>query len=550
MKSLQTKILVLTLSLVLIVAAGISAVTIYDSRTVVEKDAQEILKFKCQDTAGRINNEIDGVRQSVETLYHYTLGEMEGSEDLKDEEKLDIFTKKIKKIMISTLENTDGALAAYIRFNPEYTISNTSGLFLGKKAGGFTEFEITDLSLYEEDDIEHVGWYYVPLKNKTATWMEPYYNKNIGYKMISYVIPIFLNGETIGVVGMDIDFSLLKGYVDGVSVYNSGFAFLAKSDGNILYHRDYPDGIKYEDIGSTLDVKMKSVEDVHYGDLVSYKKHGKKWKMIAEKLENGMSLVIVAPQKEISALPNTLQRHTFLSALLIILIIVIPITIRFSRSLTRPLKQLTEATNKVTEGDFEVTVETGAKDEVGTLAKSFECTIKELNRYISYMSHLAYVDTLTDTKNKAAYMKEAKEINRLMKNGERNFAVIVLDINNLKYVNDTYGHSQGDMIIMDAAKIMKLAFLEDKIFRIGGDEFAVIMELSDTDIEDVIAGFDRKLRLFNKKNKGKYPYGLQIARGYSVVKEEDEGIEDVFKRADEDMYKNKKDTKEEEVDFL
>lgn len=64
--------------------------------------------------------------------------------------------------------------------------------------------------MYDESDVEHVGWYYLPVQAKKAIWMSPYMNENINIYMISYVVPLFAeDGTSIGIVGMDIDFHRL-----------------------------------------------------------------------------------------------------------------------------------------------------------------------------------------------------------------------------------------------------------------------------------------------------------------------------------------------------
>ena len=63
------------------------------------------------------------------------------------------------------------------------------------------------MCIRDRDDTEHVGWYYIPVKNGKATWMDPYLNSNVNVYMISYVVPIMIDNEAIGVVGMDIDFN-------------------------------------------------------------------------------------------------------------------------------------------------------------------------------------------------------------------------------------------------------------------------------------------------------------------------------------------------------
>ena len=124
---------------------------------------------------------------------------------------MEAYTSQLKSVAVTAANNTEGALAVYVRFNPDFS-SPTSGLFWSRttRNGSFQELVPTDFSTYSPSDTEHVGWYYIPVNNGTATWMEPYYNQNIGVEMVSYVIPIYRDNETVGVVGMDIDFSIIE----------------------------------------------------------------------------------------------------------------------------------------------------------------------------------------------------------------------------------------------------------------------------------------------------------------------------------------------------
>jgi len=78
----------------------------------------------------------------------------------------------------------------------------------------FKSLTPTDFSSYDKDDLEHVGWYYIPVNNGKPTWMEPYLNSNINVYMISYVVPIVIDNVKVGIVGMDIDFKEMKINVD------------------------------------------------------------------------------------------------------------------------------------------------------------------------------------------------------------------------------------------------------------------------------------------------------------------------------------------------
>ena len=116
------------------------------------------------------------------------------------------------------------------------------------------------------------------------------------------------------------------------------------------------------------------------------------------------------------------------------------------------------------------------------------------------------------------------------------FSVGVFDLNNLKKTNDKYGHEVGDELIRDAAKLICTTFTHSPVYRIGGDEFAVILIGADFfDREKIFAKF-QKIISHNKKN-GR----VVVASGYAdFVFPNDKCVGDVFEHADIQMYENKK----------
>ena len=92
-------------------------------------------------------------------------------------------------------EHTDGAICVYVRYNPDFT-EPTSGIFLTRNSTDeeFTSSVPTDFTMYDKTDVEHVGWYYVPVENGAPLWMDPYLNGNVNVYMISYVVPLYVDG--------------------------------------------------------------------------------------------------------------------------------------------------------------------------------------------------------------------------------------------------------------------------------------------------------------------------------------------------------------------
>ncbi|MDO4273204.1 MAG: diguanylate cyclase [Eubacteriales bacterium] len=546
MKSIQTKFLILILGCVILCSAVIGSAGILCAKRVVDMDSAQIMNLMCEKRAGQLDALFYRIEQSVGTLSVYAQEQLESVEKLKsDPLYIDEYTEKLESVAVNAANNTEGALAVYIRFNPDFT-PPTSGIFWSKtdSSGTFQKLTPTDFSSYSPTDLEHVGWYYVPVKNGKATWMSPYTNQNINEQMVSYVIPLYKDNVTVGVVGMDINFAVVENLVADIQIYRNGYGFLTDETGMVMYHRDLDLGTQMGRLDSSLVPAANELENETSGsNLFTYQWNGQEKKMAFRTLRNGMRLSITAPVKEIDQSKNDLIRLIII-AVAIISILSVVLTVIFTRRLIRPLKELNDAAKKIADGDLSISFTHKAKDEVGTLAESFQKTVSHLQQYIDYINGLAYRDSLTGAKNKTAYQEAEKQMDEKIRLGRPEFAVAVFDINNLKIVNDNYGHDFGDMLIIDASRLICRTFRHSPVYRIGGDEFVVILEDDDFEKYSVLLEeFQKNIEDHNKN--ARVDNSLSIARGIAVYSSDTDLVfANVFKRADSAMYQNKAAMKE------
>lgn len=146
----------------------------------------------------------------------------------------------------------------------------------------------------------------------------------------------------------------------------------------------------------------------------------------------------------------------------------------------------------------------------------------------------ASVDALTGVKNKHAYLDAEDRLNlQIAERLAPEFAITILDVNDLKKVNDTGGHQAGDQYLRDACRIVCTIFKHSPVFRIGGDEFAVISQGSDYD------NIDALIDTVSARNaEALRAGGIVIACGMAKY-EGDANVAPVFERADQRMYENK-----------
>lgn len=154
--------------------------------------------------------------------------------------------------------------------------------------------------------------------------------------------------------------------------------------------------------------------------------------------------------------------------------------------------------------------------------------------HMSLQNELAYLDPLTKIYNR-------NYLNHIMSEMEgRKISAcgIMVDIDNFKIINDTYGHSVGDEALVDAAMILKTASPErSTVVRFAGDEFIIIMRgASEKDAEETIADIRRASESFNAS--GKAPYTISFSIGSSLYTP-DISADKFFNQIDEAMYKEK-----------
>ena len=159
---------------------------------------------------------------------------------------------------------------------------------------------------------------------------------------------------------------------------------------------------------------------------------------------------------------------------------------------------------------------------------------KEYGKQIEKAQSQARIDALTGVKNRYAYRDAEERIDsRIEEHQQEPFSVTVLDLNDLKKINDSAGHQAGDQSLREACRTICRIFSHSPVFRVGGDEFVVISQGHDYEnIEDLIS----KVNEHNKE--ASLTGGVVIACGMARY-ENDESVAAVFKRADRNMYENK-----------
>ena len=168
--------------------------------------------------------------------------------------------------------------------------------------------------------------------------------------------------------------------------------------------------------------------------------------------------------------------------------------------------------------------------------------INREKREREHLSDVAFTDALTGLSNKAAYDDNTRPLDEAIASGESpEFAVLMVDLNFLKKVNDTCGHECGNVYLNNCAKMVSRIYGAENSYRFGGDEYVVVLSGKDAaKAETLTAGFKQEIERLKNDPELKPWEKVSAAIGIAnFLPGQDKTVEEVFKRSDKAMYEDK-----------
>lgn len=392
---IKFKIAALVLACTVVSALVVSILSFTYSNKIINDDGDEIINDACEMAANELDAYFMRIEQSVDTLADYILNNLEDFGAFKSsDEVVDEFSAAVAPSLLSAAEHTEGAISVYIRYSPDVAYP-TSGVFYMRNglSAPYALVENTDFSIYDKTDLNHVGWYYIPVNNGKPTWMSPYLNENVGVYMISYVIPLFIGGENLGIIGMDVDFSLIEDISDVDMIYKSAAAFVLGEGNQILHHKEIEYGTLLADLdskGGTGEIGAAVSSGTVPSGTVDMSYGGQKYVTTFRPLRNGMSLMLAVTSDEMHAQGTELRRTIIITSIVVVILAGV-IAIVIVSGITGPIASLDRTVKKISDGDLTARIEVRSHDEVGTLAENFSHTVERLHDYVEYISEISSV---------------------------------------------------------------------------------------------------------------------------------------------------------------
>lgn len=560
MHSIQTKTTILNVVAITIAIATATVISAFSIAEQGHESSEKLLALSCETGKNNLNYYFESSKQSIDIISTLIENDLKTTDDADFVNHIDRSYNLFSEAVNHTADNDpkNRVLTFYYRIDPvisdNYADKKAEGYFYERytnpDADAYSSFPVTDL--HERTDGTDWFFEFKPSATedyfKEAAWLPPYFTANLGAYVVSYNAPIYKNETFYGVIGIEIGYATLGAQVKDILVHKTGRAYIVDDENGVLIYHPSTDLIESsinerpaipEALVKSLQAGKNDPENAKHH--VEYTYGGVKKHAYWMALSNGMSIVVAVPLSEVNSTWINVVLEIIVAALIIITIFVV-VTILYSRHFTKPLRELTEVAEEINEGHYEAKLDYHGDDEIGLLSTTVNKLVDHLGGYINDLNSLAYSDALTSVRNKSSYDIFIRELqNRIdSKNDNPEFAIAWFDCDDLKDINDNFGHDKGDVYLKNSCHLICRVFQRSPVFRVGGDEFAAILQG-----EDYIRRESLKRQFIEKSAEicafAKEPWEqIRVAVGIAVYNSEiDKNVEDVMIRADHLMYENK-----------
>lgn len=399
-------------------------------------------------------------------------------------------------------------------------------------------------------------WYKAGQAAQSQTWTSIY----IDYRTTDLVATrarrvLDAEGALAGVVATDMSLRALNDFVRRLRLTDHGLAFIVERDGNLIASSRSPNVSRpaggqaarinaadssdpveravYAEVRRTLEASPSKTGSFSFSgpggqtDQVAFAR-------ITDSAGLEWIVVVAVPRSDfMGGITTNVLRTALIGTAASIVAMLLGLSVL--RWIGDDLGRLARAARAIGDGDLEVPVAINRRDELGELAECFR-----------QMQHKLRTDGLTGLINRDAIVQRIDERIRRYRLGSdtRMFAVLFIDVDNFKLVNDTQGHEAGDKVLVEIGRRLQAATRSgDLVARYAGDEFVVLLgAVESTDAaRQVRTTIEQLLRdpLHDLQTAGARRVAVSGSVGLALFEGHDFSAEDVIRRADADMYDRK-----------
>ena len=489
--SLRFKFTAISVAVILATILSVIGVSYSSVQKESERRSVENMRLVGEETANELDGYFGSIEQavnmaanlamdsldSVKLVEYGAAGHKAGQHTAEQSALLDDYLTEhceiIRQHFGSMASHTNGVITYYYCINPQISTAEHSFFYSRVGKAGFVEQEPLDARTLDPADTEHTVWYYTPIERGRPSWIGPYTAHFLNEMSVcSYVVPIYGSGALIGVLGMGVSMDTMIEQVEQIRLYRTGFASLCDEDGRIIWHPSMEPGTVPELSDVSVERELLHREDSG-NTLIRYVSGGEKRQMSFSTLRNGMKLVLTAPVKEINSNWLRLIRMV-LYVTAVAVVVYVFVLMHFAGLLTRPLRRLTAASQKLADGDYDVELGPGSRDEVGELTEAFGRMRDRIRQYIDDLNHRIYTDALTDLPNMRSFFTSCLTERQKLLDAELTPAMLYFDLVGMKFYNRQFGFEEGDKLLCEIGAVLLRHFGDRSVCRLSDDHFAAI----------------------------------------------------------------------------
>lgn len=355
-KKVDTKIIAAIIITCMFVIMIQGSLIYFNMNTILDKDLEALVESTAQEKTNLIEQKIGRAVGISDDISSIVVGVVDPEQlNTKGEEYENILDPIIKKII---LDNIEQVMGAYLILNPENT-DRTYGVYYEdvENNGQLQAKELYDISLFREKHAR-VTWYYDCIDKKDGVWYEPYYSNHNQIEMISFTKPIYKDDVYVGLLSIDLNFQVIKDFVNEIELINSGYVFIVNEADHFVVHKTFTVEDNLEQVEGGEYARLKTEIDQNSSATGEYEIDGKEKHLSFAKLSNGWTVCSVIGDESLKSSNLMIIKIMSGSALLAVVLSILLAKV-LCRNIGRSITYVTKALNQL--ADLNLTIE--AKEE-------------------------------------------------------------------------------------------------------------------------------------------------------------------------------------------
>lgn len=409
----------------------------------------------------------------------------------------------------------------------------------------------TDHEAYP-NDVRALPWFLAGRRNVRLTWTAPYLSLLEHELVVARVRSISRpKSQSDAVIGSEIPLKALDDFTRQLHISPSGLAFVVEPNGAMIastdqesvtgeiyrrYAQDYPvQTIRevFQAVSRKYDLAQLQPDSPQQ---MAMNLHGQRYNVFVRSLQVGDGLRwVVVTAAPLSDFSSELSFYLLIGGgILLILGGSLLLSSRIANWITFDIRRLSNAVRLLGEGGTSIDFQVNRQDEIGQLSKALQQMHSDLN-----------TDPLTGLCSRSGLLRQLEQAVRRQRDGASGFALLFMDLNGFKAINDTYGHDAGDLALIEVAERLRGAVRQgDLVARLSGDEFvAVLWRVEEEEVaarvsQQIIETLCAPLIRISGATHGE-PVSIGTAIGLAICPRDGRDIETLLHVADHAMYEHK-----------